>query len=75
MPEAPSISSGAITVQLNVANGTTGSISGNVTLSGGLHKLFGGSTNNLVFQSGSVCTAGTGFSGIHSATGVPQTAS
>ncbi|MFZ4522104.1 MAG: hypothetical protein ACOYNC_10375 [Bacteroidales bacterium] len=53
--------SGAITVSL--ASGTTGILSGAMTLTGGGHRLLAASANAIIFAPGSVFKAGAGFTG------------
>jgi hypothetical protein len=51
----------ALTIALST--GVTGSISGSMTFAAGAHKLTAIDASGITFNSGSICTAGTGFSG------------
>lgn len=48
---------------INLATGTTAVIDGTMTFTGGAHRLTSADANGITFNSGSVFTAGTGFTG------------
>ncbi len=54
---------GANASKISVASGSTGSVSGNVILQGGAHKLLAADVASVTFASGSIFTASTGFTG------------
>ncbi|MDR3609149.1 MAG: hypothetical protein P4L27_01135, partial [Ignavibacteriaceae bacterium] len=54
--------SGANAISISLSLGTTGSVSGSMTFSGGAHKLTAADASGITFQSGSIFTAGSGFS-------------
>lgn len=55
--------SGGTAVSILVAPGATGAINGGMTLSGGAHRLLAASANGIIFVSGSLFKAGSGFTG------------
>jgi hypothetical protein len=55
--------SSATALQLLLGASATGSVSGGITLSNAAHRLLSAATNALSFESGSVLTLGTSFSG------------
>ncbi|MDP1622688.1 MAG: hypothetical protein Q8M08_10170 [Bacteroidales bacterium] len=55
--------SGSGTISISLAAGASGIINGSMTFSGGGHRLLGASANGIVFASGSMFKAGSGFSG------------
>lgn len=57
-----------LTIALNT--GSYGVVNGSVSLSGGSHRLTAGSVNGITFNNGSICTAGTAFSGNAFGTGL-----
>ena len=55
--------SGASALLISLSTGATGSISGSITFTGGVHRLLARATNAVIFNSGASFTAGTGFTG------------
>jgi Secretion system C-terminal sorting domain len=53
----------AAILQVTIATGSTGSVSGSVTLAGAAHRLQAVDASGLTFQSGATFTSGTSFSG------------
>jgi len=66
--------SGASSIQLALSVAASGTISGSMKFAGGAHRLTAASTTGLVFDSGSVFTASTGFSGNPFGTAAPYNA-
>jgi hypothetical protein len=54
---------GANAVMLAIGTGATGDVAGTLVLAGGSHRVSAVDANSLVFESGAVCTAGSGFGG------------
>jgi uncharacterized repeat protein (TIGR02543 family) len=50
-------------LQVTLSAAATGSVGGSITATAGAQRLLSGAAGALVFQSGSVMTAGTGFTG------------
>lgn len=50
-------------IELHIETGFTGEVSGNIDFFDGAHRLLAASANSLVFKSGAVFTANTGFDG------------
>lgn len=55
--------SGASAISFALSAGATGSIAGQITVAGGGHRLTGVDASSITFQSGSVFTTSTGFTG------------
>ncbi|MGV8114708.1 MAG: T9SS type A sorting domain-containing protein [Lentimicrobium sp.] len=55
--------SGANTLVISLGESATGLVSGTIALAGAAHRLISLTTNGITFNSGSVFTAGTGFTG------------
>ncbi len=50
-------------LQISLSPGATGTVGGSITATAGAQRILSGGAGALVFQSGSVMTCGTGFSG------------
>ena len=55
--------SGTNPVMFAIGAGATGDVSGTVVLMSAAHRITAVDANSLVFESGALCTAGTGFGG------------